>query len=129
MGAENMNNFDLNKITGNEPPLITEDDRDAKIERLERDLSVALEELDEEYRVAGKFMEEIERLRDEEVRLTREVGKLRLLLRDARDDVDEIAGQQTKRHRIEEYREQLAEIDAALEEDTGKIVTPPQNAA
>jgi chromosome segregation ATPase len=60
-----MNDFDINKITGNEPPLITEDDRDAEIERLERDLSVALEELDEEYRVVGKFMEEIERLRYE----------------------------------------------------------------
>jgi chromosome segregation ATPase len=40
-------------------------DAKAEIERLERDLSVALEELDEEYRVAGKFMEEIERLREE----------------------------------------------------------------
>jgi chromosome segregation ATPase len=57
---------------------------------------------------------ELERLRDEEVRLTSEVGKLRLLLRDARDEVAEIAGQQTKRHRIEEYREQLAAIDEAL---------------
>ncbi len=31
-----MNDFDLNKITGNEPPLITEDDKDAEIERLHR---------------------------------------------------------------------------------------------
>jgi hypothetical protein len=36
-----------------------------EIERLERELSLALEELDEEYRVVGKFMEEIERLQQQ----------------------------------------------------------------
>jgi hypothetical protein len=43
-----------------------------------------------------------------------ETERLRELLREARGDVAEIAGQQTKQHRIEAYRDQLAEIDAAL---------------
>jgi hypothetical protein len=43
-----------------------------------------------------------------------EIERLRELLREARCDVAEIAGQQTKQHRIEAYREQLAAIDAAL---------------
>jgi len=43
-----------------------------------------------------------------------EIERLRNLLRDARDDVAELAGQQTKQRHIEAYREQLAEIDAAI---------------
>jgi rubrerythrin len=34
-----MSNFDLSKITGREPPLETEDDKDAEIARLERELA------------------------------------------------------------------------------------------
>jgi len=33
-----MSDFDLSKITGNEPPLITDDDKDDEIERLRAEL-------------------------------------------------------------------------------------------
>jgi len=36
-----MSDFDLSKITGNEPPLMTDDDKDAEIERLTRELAEA----------------------------------------------------------------------------------------
>jgi chromosome segregation ATPase len=111
-----------------------------KVENLDK--IVALEAAIDRLRATRDRAEvEIERLREnveEAARLNlavmkeselffREAERLRELLRDARDDVAEIAAQQTKRHRIEEYREQLAAIDEALGEGAEKIVTTGAN--
>ena len=43
-----------------------------------------------------------------------EIEKLRALLEDARDDVAECVGRETKPRRVEAYKSQLAAIDKAL---------------
>ena len=72
-----MSDFDLQKITGNEPPLITDDDKDAEIERLRRELAEAKERRDE-------WIKESCRLGLVAENAQRELAEARGLLKEAR---------------------------------------------